>query len=203
MTTLVIPTDTIAVKGPPQDRWTLADWEGLPADGNRYEVINGNLHMTTAPSYFHQWIVRRLDQYLGVPAEQQGLAFAAVAPIGLIMPGCDLVQPDFVIVLASHKSIIHDKRIRGIPDLIIEVLSPDNTAYDEDVKLTAYAEAGVPEYGIIDPRARTLRVYPLAVPGRYAEPRVYTEGDSATFTCLPTIPVPVRELFAGAPDTSL
>jgi hypothetical protein len=46
--------------------------------------------MSTAPSYFHQWIIRRLDQYLGVPAEQQGLAFAAAAPIGVLCPAVNL-----------------------------------------------------------------------------------------------------------------
>ena len=50
-----------------QGHWTYADWEALPDDGNRYEVIDGVLYMTTAPSFFHQWIVRRLDRYLGMP----------------------------------------------------------------------------------------------------------------------------------------
>jgi hypothetical protein len=44
MTTLVIPTDAPAVVGPSQGRWTYADWEGLPDDGNRYEIIDGVLY---------------------------------------------------------------------------------------------------------------------------------------------------------------
>jgi hypothetical protein len=54
MTTLIIPTeDAYAVAGPPQGRWTYAEWERLPDDGNRYEVIEGYLYMTTALSNFH------------------------------------------------------------------------------------------------------------------------------------------------------
>ena len=68
--------------------WNYERWEReLPDDGNRYEVIEGILYTTTAPSYFHQWIVRRLDRYIGVPLEQQELAYAATAPIGVLMPG--------------------------------------------------------------------------------------------------------------------
>jgi Uma2 family endonuclease len=64
--------------------WNYERWEReLPDDGNRYEVIEGILYLTTAPGYFHQWIVRRLDQYVGVPLEQQGLAYAATAPIAV------------------------------------------------------------------------------------------------------------------------
>jgi Uma2 family endonuclease len=203
MTALVLPTDAPAVPGPPQGQWTYADWEGLPDDGNRYEVIDGVLYMTTAPSSFHQWIVNRLVRYMAIPAEDQGLAFALTAPIRVIMPGCDPVQPDFVVVLASRKSIFREGRIMGAPDLIVEILSGGTKVYDQEVKLDAYARAGVAEYAIIDPRARTLSHYRLKVSGRYASPRVYGEAEVARFDRLPTISVPVGGLFAGAPDTTL
>lgn len=202
MTTLVIPTEAPAVPGPPQGQWRYADWETLPDDGNRYEIIDGALYMTTAPSSFHQWITGRLWRYVAIPAEEQGLCYAFNAPIGLIMPGCDPVQPDFVFVLREHASIIRNRRIWGVPDLIIEILSPSNAAYDEDVKQTAYAHAGVPEYAIIDPGKRAVTHYRLTAEGRYT-PRVYGATESMSFTCLPTIVFPVGALFEGAPDTEL
>lgn len=205
MVTLAIPTDADApaVSGPPQGSWTYADWEKLPDDGNRYEIIDGVLYASTALSYFHQWIILNLVQYIGILAKNQGLAFTATAPVGLIMPGCDPVQPDFAIVLASRASIIHDRRIWDAPDLIVEVLSRGNASYDREVKLNAYARAGVPEYAIVDPRARTLSHYRLDTSGTYPDPRVYGESDTMSFDDLPTITVPVGELFAGAPDTTL
>lgn len=203
MNAIVIPTEAPAVVGPRQGHWTYADWEALPEDGNRYEVIDGVLYMTTAPSFFHQWIIRRLDRFLGLPAEEQGLAFAATAPVGLLMPGCEPVQPDYVVVLAAHAEIIRDRRIMGVPDLVVEVLSPGSVAYDERVKLVAYAFAGVPEYVIIDPRNRTLNHYVLEAPGRYGFPRVFSVHETARFNCLPELTVPIGELFAGAPDTTL
>jgi Uma2 family endonuclease len=203
MVTLVIPTDAASVKGPPQGQWTYADWETLLDDGNRYEVIDGVLYMSSAPSYFHQWIIKRLYRFWGARVEDEGLAYADFAPVGVLMPGCEPVQPDFVLVLAARKAIIHDRRIRGVPDLIVEVLSPGNSDFDKEVKLAAYASAGVPEYGIIDPAERTLSLYALQKPGTYHEPRIFNEGDSVTFACLPTIPLEMSQLFADAPDTSL
>jgi Uma2 family endonuclease len=186
-----------------QGHWTYADWETLPDDGNRYEVIDGVLYMTTAPSFFHQWIIGRLHRYLGIAAEDQGLAFAVAAPIGLLMPGCSPVQPDYMVVLASRAGIIHDRRIWAAPDLIVEVLSPSNVELDEDVKLNSYAQAGVPEYAIVDPLTRTLRHYRLEAPDRYGAPATAGADDTVAFDCLPTLQVPVGDLFAGSPDTTL
>jgi Uma2 family endonuclease len=203
MTTLAIPTHAPAVTGPPQGYWTIADWEKLPDDGNRYEIINGVLYMTTAPSFFHQWIVRRLDRFVGVPAETQGLAYAAVAPVGLIMPGCDPVQPDFVIVLKHHAEIIRERRIMGVPNLIVEVMSPGSIAYDLGLKLETYAQAAVPEYAVVNPAEQTLSLYQLDQPEQYAAPQVFRESDPVAFSCLPTIQFAVANLFEDAPDTSL
>ncbi len=203
MTTLLIETDAPAVAGPPQGHWTYADWEALPADGNRYEIINGVVYMTTAPHSFHQWIVRRLERFIGIPAEDAELAYCFPSPIGVIMPGCDPVQPDYVVVLKARADLFRAGRVYGVPDVIIEVLSPGTRTYDTRVKLPAYAAAGVPEYAIIDPQERTAILYRLEVAGRYAAPLIAEEDATLTFACLPTIHVPVRDLFVGAPDTSL
>jgi Uma2 family endonuclease len=71
------------------------------------------------------------------------------------------------------------------------------------VKLEACARAGVPEYAIVDPATRTVSYYRLEAPGRYADPNVHGAAEVMSFDCLPTIRVPVGELFVGAPDTTL
>lgn len=203
MRTLVIATDAPTVSGPPQGHWTHSDWEALPQDGNIYEIIDGVLYMTTAPSNFHQWIQQRLYRYLGIPAEDQQLGYVLTAPIGLLIPGCDPVQPDFVFVRQANAGIIRDRRIRGVPDLIIEILSPNNVVYDTQVKLVAYAMAAVPEYAIVDPRTRSLQHYRLQAPGRYDGPWSFGEGSRLCFNCLPSVSLQIADLFTGAPDTSL
>jgi Uma2 family endonuclease len=192
-----------ALSGPPQGQWTTNDWEALPADHNRYEIIDGVLYMTTAPSNFHQWIVRRLDRFLGIPAEDQGLALCFTAPVGVILSSADAVQPDLLLVRSERKAIIRNRRIRGSPDLVAEVLSPGNTAYDLQQKQALYARAGVPEYVVINPRTRTLSLYQLAAPGSYGEPQQFTASDTVRFACVPTVALQVGDLFADAPDTEL
>jgi Uma2 family endonuclease len=71
------------------------------------------------------------------------------------------------------------------------------------VKLEAYARAGVPAYASVDPATRTLRHYRLEAPGRYADPHVHGAAEVVSVDCLPTIRIPVGELVAGAPDTTL
>lgn len=201
MPTLVISTEAPAVPGPLQGRWTYADWEALPDDGYIYEVIDGALYTTTAPGTFHQWIVISLVQYLAIPAKAQGLGYAFTSPIGVLMPVCDPVQPDFVFVRQSNASIIYDRRIRGVPDLIIEILSPNSAIYDTQVKMQAYAHAGVPEYAIIDPRTHTLDYYRLQAPGQYESAQQHVSGsDEIRFDCLPGVTLRIADLFAGAPD---
>jgi Uma2 family endonuclease len=202
MVTLVTPTDAAPVIGPPQGHWTAADWEHLPDDGNRYEIIAGVLYMSTSPSYFHQWIIKQMYRLLGVPAEANGWAYCDFAPIGLLMPGCDPVQPDLVVVLRERAAIIRNRRIMGVPDLIVEVMSPGSMSYDQDVKRDAYESAGVPEYALVNPRERLL-LYTLQADHRYGLPQKFGENDTLTFACLPGISIRVGDLFAGSPDTTL
>ncbi len=189
--------------GPPQGQWTYADWENLPDDENRYEVIDGVLYMSTSPSLYHQWIVQQFYRYVGIPAVDQKLGFMFLAPVGLIMAGVSPVQPDAVFIATRNAAIMVDKRIRGVPDLIAEVLSPGNRDYDEDVKLTAYAKAGVPEYVVIDAWKKQLRLYTQPMDGEYGTLKKFNADDSVTFHCVPELALIVGDLFTGSPDETL
>ncbi|MGC9041666.1 MAG: Uma2 family endonuclease [Roseiflexus sp.] len=202
MTALIVPTDAPVIAGPPQGRWTFADWQTLPDDGRRYEIIDGVLYMTTTPSTFHQWIVMRITERFGLPAVNQGLGYAFTALVGVLMPGCDPGQPDFLFVRRGNAAIIRNGRIHGVPDLIVEVLSPGNAAYDKQVNLPAYALEGVPECALIRPMIRAVSVYRLDRLGRYAAPGEASSSDVLTFDCLPGLAATVNDLFEGAPDTT-
>ncbi len=185
--------------------WNYARWEReLRDDGNCYEIIDGVLYTTTAPSYFQQWIIISLLNYVGIPLQKQGLAYAAIAPIGLLMPGCDPVQPDFVLVRQDNAGIIADRRIRGVPDLIAEVLSPGNPEQDTEIKRRAYARAGLPEYWIVRPTTRDVLVCraPDAALGDYTATQLVGPGETLSALHF-SISVPVADLFAGAPDTTV
>jgi Uma2 family endonuclease len=186
---------------PRDDIWTAADLDDLPRDnGERYEIIDGVLYVSKSPTNYHQWILFALVEHFGVPAKRSGLAHCFFAPTGVFMPGCDPVEPDFVLVLKANEGIIRNKHIYGVPDLVAEILSRSNTAYDLEVKFAAYAKAGVPEYVMIDPLKRILRHHRLIELDKYDEGKVYDEDDMVAFACLPNITFRVGDLFAGAPD---
>lgn len=184
--------------------WNRARWEQLPDDGNRYEVIEGVLYMSTAPSFFHQWIIRQLFLVLYVQVDSLGLGPTMWAPLGVFMPGCDPVQPDLVVVTTVHLGIIHDRRVEGIPSLLVEVLSPGNPAVDTETKRRAYAHAAVPEYWIVRPASRDILLYtqPDAALGDYAHSqRIDPDAELASAT-LP-VRFAITGIFAGAPDSTL
>lgn len=184
--------------------WDYARWETLPADGNRYEVLDGALYMTTSPSNYHQWIAIQLLDLVGLPLRRRGIAYPFIAPIGLLIPGAQPAQPDFLLVRHAHAAIISDGRIRGVPDLIVEILSPSNPELDTKTKLGIYARAGVPEYWIVRPATRDLLLCwePNRAAGSYArEALIAPDGRLQS----PTLPVAFASaaLFDGAPDTTL
>jgi Uma2 family endonuclease len=204
MATLVIRTENVhVVAGPPQGRWTYADWERLPDDGNRYEVIEGVLYMSKMRSAVHQQIILQILSLISYPMRDQELGDGWPQPIQVVMPGCAPVQPDCAVLLASYGSLLRNGIIQAAPNIIIEVMaSPGSEAYYKGVKLEAYALAGVEEYAVIDLVARTLNHYRLNE-DEYGEPQVFGEGGTMTFHALPSITVPIAQLFAGAPDTTL
>ena len=184
--------------------WTAADWEGLPHDGQRYEIIDGVLYVSTAPSLFHQWIIQEiyaaLRQQLAIP----GIGFVFLAPVGVFMPGCDPVQPDLVVVRQADRGMLRDRRVYGVPALLVEVLSPSTVEQDLVVKRAAYARAGVPEYWAVRPATRDLLVHsePEPASGHYLQiAHVPPDGELVS----PTLPlrVAIATFFAGAPDTTL
>jgi len=199
MSTLVIPTDSPRVYGPPQGRWTFADWEQLPDDGNKYEVIDKVLYMSAVPGNVHQWLREKLYNLVGVPARQMELGLSIYLPLGLIMRGCDPVLPDFFFVRKGRKNIQLGQHIVGPPDLIVEILPARNRAYYDEIKLAAYARAGVPEYVLVDPWARALRLYRRQPKVGYGDPQVFIMKHNVTFKCMPGLELEVNALFEDMP----
>ncbi len=144
----------------------------------------------------HRTLIEQLDR--------SGFGLTTWAPIGLFMPGCDPVQPDIVMIQTSDLGIIHDRRIFGIPTLLVEILSPTNPETDLQIKRGAYARAGVPEYWIVRPATRDVLVCsrPDATLGDYVQTQL-SDADGALVS--PTLPfqATVADFFAGAPDTTL
>lgn len=180
--------------GPPQGCWTYADYAALPEDGHRYEVIDGVLYMAPSPNTDHQTASVRFTGFLLTHVQLAGLGRVFHAPYDVELPGGVTVQPDIVVVLNVHLAIITPSRIIGVPDLVAEILSPGTAGYDRRTKQDAYARAGVPEYWLADPYARTVEVLRLA-DGAYQSIGVFAGAATLPSRILPTFPVRVEQLF--------
>jgi Uma2 family endonuclease len=193
----VLPVVTAAAPlvGPPQGRWTYADYAALPDDGNRYEIIAGVLYTTPAPGAGHQSVSARLVTFLVTHVEFAGLGRVFAAPVDVELAPDTVVQPDIVVILSANLDRITPSRIIGAPDLVVEILSPGTAGYDRREKQDAYARAGVGEYWIVDPGAQTVELLTLNK-GGYRSHGVF-RGQARLPSSAVTLPVPIERFFQG------
>lgn len=142
-------------------RFQAADIWQTPEDGRIYEVIDGELYVAPSPGVEHQRVSGNLHGYLWQYLRTHPLGEVFAAPLGVVLDEEDGVQPDLVYVSSQRASIITERGIEEVPDLVVEVLSPGTEARDRGLKLRRYAHAGVPHYWIVDPRQRILEAYRL------------------------------------------
>ena len=155
-------------------RFTYDDYCRIPDDGKRHEIIHGEHCMSPAPSYSHQASSGSIFTQLYRQIDETGTGRVLIAPFDVELGRYSIVQPDIVVVAESRSTVIVPSRIIGIPDLLIETLSPSNRRYDRESKRELYESAAVPEYWIVDNDSGTVERYTLR-DGRYGEPSVETE----------------------------
>ncbi len=130
-----------------------ADYAALP-DEPRCELIHGRFYLSPSPSPLHQFVVAHLCRVLYDLAEATG-GLALPAPSDVHLADHTVAQPDVLYVSPERRDIVQ-AWIEGAPDLVVEVLSPSTARTDRVLKLNRYAEAGVREYWLVDPVARTI-----------------------------------------------
>ena len=169
-----------------------ADYEKIPDDGFRHEIIEGEECMTPAPNPDHQTTVVKLTTLLENHVSTNALGRVFVAPTDVLLSENDIVEPDVFFVSRDRVGIIGPKNIQGAPDLVIEVSSPSTAGFDRGSKLALYDRTGVREYWIVDVAARTVEIREFGTPRRV---RVYKEGQSFESSLLPGLTVRLADLF--------
>jgi Uma2 family endonuclease len=179
-----------------ESHYTYADYLTWP-DDERWELIGGVPYAMSAPQTRHQSISRNLTWLLqnflqGKPCK----LFYAPFDVRLCAEDEDdsdtVVQPDVVVVCDPSK--LDDKGCKGVPDFIVEILSPGSLRHDRWTKYNLYQRAGVREYWIVDPDAQTIQTH-LLEGGAYAM-RIYGDADSVPVTILPGCEVGLTDIFA-------
>jgi Uma2 family endonuclease len=188
---VAIPTEH---KWPQQGEWTYEDYRRLPDDGWIYEIIEGELYMSPAPIPIHQEDSGNLFAAFREFAKKHDAGKAYYAPIDILLPGLATpVQPDVIFIVKEHLDIVKNERIEGAPDIVVEVLSPWNWLMDRRKKFQIYAKAGVREYWIVDPQARTIELFGLRG-STYGLIGKYGVGEIVRSEVLPGFEVKVEEI---------
>jgi Uma2 family endonuclease len=146
---------------------TYRDYEALPDDGRRYEIHDGGLSVTPAPTPQHQIVAANMVRVLAghVPAVAPGLLL--FAPLDVILADSTIVQPDVVYLAPDRLGRVSGRGIEGAPTLGIEILSPSTRTIDRVTKTQLYAQHGLPFLWLVDPDTRTVEAFVLQH-GRYA-----------------------------------
>jgi Uma2 family endonuclease len=183
---------------PAQGEWTYEDYNRLPDDGRRYEIIEGVLYATAAPNFDHQYTVGEIFAALRTYVREHQLGIVISAPFEVHLPDIARpVQPDVLFIASGRAPCPGAADFTGAPDLIVEVFSQSTARTDRLVKFVAYERAGVREYWLADPRTRSVEVYSLSEDGTYEMAGQYTPGETVTSTVLSDLALPVDDLFVG------
>ena len=182
-------------------KMTLDEYLALDELEGVWELIDGVLKKMAEPNHEHQQLITVLQWLI------RSHLVAAIPRLGILLPGIALALspsrvavPDLVYVRAERQHLWQGRIITGAPDLVVEVLSQDR-AKDLIRNRQWYAQAGIPEYWILDPVNDTLTILELSG-GGYIERAVLNRTDTLTTSTIPGLSIPLTELFDD-PDRAL
>ncbi len=140
-------------------KYTIEDIYALP-DGQRAELIDGDMYMMSPPGRTHQKLVYQLGRQIGNHIDSNhGECEVYPAPFAVFLNADEhtYVEPDLSIICDKNK--LDDRGCNGAPDWVIEVVSPSSKRMDCLVKLLKYRDAGVREYWVVDPAKQAVQAY--------------------------------------------
>lgn len=163
---------------------------------SRYELIGGEIIVSTAPRYIHQLLSMRISSQFLDYLKKNPIGEVLTTP-GLIFSKYDGVIPDLIFITHERcDEILNEKdgKFHGAPELVIEILSPGrvNARRDLQIKRELYEMFGVPEYWVIKPQEKEIEVFQLGKPSK-----IYTEKEILKTDFLPKFKLKIKQLFAN------
>lgn len=160
-----------------------------------YELLDGEIVKRSSPDTPHQNASANLLRILfeHIPGKSPGRIFHA--PFDVVLSENNMVQPDLIFISAANSGIVKEGCIEGVPDLLVEILSPGTFKTDRGLKFRLYRQAGVAEYWIVDPRSRSIEVYILNE-GDYELMWSGLDGEEVESKVLAGLKVSVDEVFS-------
>ena len=177
-------------------RMSLDEFLALGETDERLELFGGALYLMPTPTKDHQFLMGELYLYLALYLNGFALPPAEVYQDITTILSTSLqtaVEPDLVVILSGRSDIGGRIHVEGVPDIVVEILSSDRS-HDLVRKRQIYAEAGVREYWILDPRHDTVTLLELRG-GVYVARAELAAGDALTTPLLPGLAVPLADIF--------
>ena len=175
---------------------TVADLDLMPDDGNRYEVIEGELLVSRAPGLAHQRVSRNLLVIISRYLEQHPIGEVLATP-GVMFSELSGVIPDLIFISNERgQEIASGERVVGAPELVIEIVSPgaENARRDRVAKRHLYGKYGVKEYWVVDPEQRVIEIY-RSQDGSLELVGSFTDEDKITTPLLPDFECAASSIF--------
>lgn len=129
-------------------------------EGTLAELIDNRLYMSPSPIFNHQDVLAEIAFHLRNFLKNKGIVVISPFDVKLDQTR-NAVQPDIVVILNNNPNQIKEGRYSGVPDLLVEVLSPGNKEFDLIVKKELYERFGVKEYWVVDPDTKLALVFSL------------------------------------------
>ncbi len=162
----------------------------------RYELIGGEIIVSTAPRYIHQLLSMRISSQFLDYLKSNPIGEILATP-GLIFSEFDGVIPDLIFISHERRDEIlneEDGKFHGAPEIVIEILSPGrvNARRDLQIKRELYEIFAVPEYWVVKPEQKEIEVFRIG-----EDARIYSENDVLKSTLLPKFKLKIKNLFAN------
>ena len=174
-------------------KYTYEDYLNTP-EGERYELIDGELILVASPNEGHQMASVNLVSLMNPYVKSGELGWVFHAPFDIVFSDTEVVQPDVMFISKERENIRTGANVQGAPDLVVEILSPSSVSRDWNYKRELYAKYGVEEYWIADPVHKMVSVM-LLKDGILELAGTYVEGDTVDSTALQGFSVEVGEIF--------
>ena len=167
-------------------------------DGQRYELLHGDVHaMTPAPSWLHQVVSANLGFEIQARLRSMKKCHLVHAPIDVYLLNDTVVQPDIIVVCDPKK--IEKKGCVGAPDLVVEILSPSTAKTDWQDKYALYEAAGVREYWIVNPEDTLVHVFRLTE-GKFYLENTYSLENTVQIGIFDDVVIDLKNVFENGRD---
>ncbi len=177
-----------------KEKHTIKDYKLLP-EGAPYQLIEGELIMTPSPTTFHQIISANLFKKASKFVDERKGGIVLYSPIDIYLDDENVFQPDIVFISKQRRDIIKDDGIHGVPDMVIEILSPSTAYYDIKKKYKIYEKFGVKEYWIVDPEMKGVELFTLTEQGKFLLSSSLSEQGTVKSGILNGFEMTLEEIF--------